>query len=623
MSIYGSGLYGAGIYAGSADTGTLEVRYTTDDASDPSPTWVTVADGIVRAFDTQRGRDNERSLVEAGTAQIVLSNRDRTFDPEVNPLIRPLNRWWIRVEVAGVYQDVFVGYAESYEQRWPAGGVDAIAVVSCVDEMKVLSLDALPSTDPPRGSYQELVLFDDPSAYWPLLAPNVLTAAVGDNLVSDSYASVTGSGAVSGQIDPGYLYLSSTEYVATNLLNFGDSVDLTGNGEFAIEAWISIDGGSAGETLFRGPLDNLGEITWRLALDTSEQLVLYARNSGGTTYSVTSTSVLTQGSIGPSNVWYHVVGTIDGGNLRLYVNGTQEASTAWTGVFQQIEGLGSNAFFAIGNLGADIGSATRAFDEVAFYKFGLSADRILAHYTAGTARGFARGDAPGDRIEEILDAADNLAPRSIRTGTHDMTGRYMTGQPPIEEIRAAESAENVDAVFFIARDGTVTFLDDGHRSVSPWNTVQATFDDDGTDLPYRDITLDYSESFLANEITVSRVGRTATVESDATSIAEYFKRSLALNELPILFEADQDAIAAALLAKYKDPMPRITGLTLSTAHVGVAEAAFALEIGDRIRVFRSPPGGGARIDQTLFVQSIAVSASPERPFEIRLGVSPL
>jgi hypothetical protein len=49
-----------------------------------------------------------------------------------------------------------------------------------------------------------------------------------------------------------------------------------------------------------------------------------------------------------------------------------------------------------------------------------------------------------------------------------------------------------------------------------------------------------------------------------------------------------------------------------------------LDIGDRIRVLRTPPGGGPRIDQTLFVQSVRIDgANDGAPWRIRLGVSPL
>jgi len=46
------------------------------------------------------------------------------------------------------------------------GWSDAVCVVSCSDETKILALISLPLTNPPRESYANVVLFDDPTGYW-------------------------------------------------------------------------------------------------------------------------------------------------------------------------------------------------------------------------------------------------------------------------------------------------------------------------------------------------------------------------------------------------------------------------------------------------------------------------
>jgi hypothetical protein len=200
----------------------------------------------------------------------------------------------------------------------------------------------------------------------------------------------------------------------------------------------------------------------------------------------------------------------------------------------------------------------------------------------------------------------------------------MKGQSPLDELRKAEDADNVDSMLFIAKDGTVTFLDDGHRSVSPWNAVQATFDDDGTDLGYRDLTYDYSETFLFNTINVTRTGGTATSTSaDATSVSRYHTRMMSLTDLPIRDDADQATIATALLAKYKDPMTRITSIGVFLYDSVTISQVLSLELADRIRILRTHPAGGARIDQTAFVQKIQLSSRPGQPITVTLGVSPL
>jgi hypothetical protein len=620
---------GSSVYPGQGSKPLLVCLYSTDSASVFSPNW-TDATADVRAFTTSRGRDNELSRVDPGTARITLNNRDRAYDPAHVAAIRPMNRWWIRQQFAGSTNSIFLGYAHSYGQVWPdKSGVDAVAVVDCTDEFSRLAREKLPTTDPPRDSYQDLVMFDNPAAYYPLLNPNWNAGSPGEQLVSSGAGSalVTGNSGIVGQIDPGFAYHFGTGYFETNPLTFGSTLDVGGLPEFTIEAWIAISNvPSATEFLLRGPMGVPStDETWSLEIDTSAQLVLNARNSSGTDHAVTSSALTPQAVFGGTEGWYHVVGTITGGNLRLYVNGAQVGSTAWSGSFGQIENEGSEAKLIIGNNGGDVGGSNfRAFDEVAFYKVGLAADRVLAHYNAGRNRGFPRGQDPGPRITAVLDNINSATPRSIRTGTRAMAPTYMIGQSPLDEMRRAESADSVDAVLFIAKDGTITFLDDGHRSSSPWNTVQATFDDDGTDLPYHGITLDYSTTYLANVVNVTRVAGTTSTVSDTASINAYGETPMSLSDLAIDSVVDQASAATALLAKYKDPFTRITNLDLLCVDDDLIDQVFRLlEIGSRIRVFRTPPGGGSRIDQTLFVQKIQVDANPYGPWRVNLAVSPL
>ena len=110
---------------------------------------------------------------------------------------------------------------------------------------------------------------------------------------------------------------------------------------------------------------------------------------------------------------------------------------------------------------------------------------------------------------------------------------------------------------------------------------------------------------------------------DTTSISRYFKRAQGLLP-PVTTDGQSSTIAAAMLAKYKDPMTRITSITLNTQIPDVAEAALERDLGDRIRVLRTQPGGGSRIDQTLFIQKIQIEgANTGAPWTVTWGLSPL
>jgi hypothetical protein len=77
---------------------------------------------------------------------------------------------------------------------------------------------------------------------------------------------------------------------------------------------------------------------------------------------------------------YHVVGTYDGTTQRLYINGTQVASTPLTSA---VTSNSNPLFIAAWNATSEFFKGT--IDEAAVYGSILSASRVLAHYNAGTS----------------------------------------------------------------------------------------------------------------------------------------------------------------------------------------------------------------------------------------------
>ena len=393
----------------------------------------------------------------------------------------------------------------------------------------------------------------------------------------------------------------------------GESGDASDLYNFSAEIWWKCVGAlpAPNDLILSGPLDTNAQFQYYLQVNSAGTISWHADTAG-------VNPVVTGGTVaGGDTTWYHLVGTVDAATSRLYVNGVQVASSASSNAIFPVTGTGD---FSVGD-GA--GSGSYAYDEVAVYRYTLPADRVLAHYQAGAERGY-RIQATGARINSVLSTVSSTAPSSVQAGTRNVAPVFMHGQSPLDEIRRARGAENIDALFFVARDGTLTFLADGHRSSSPYNTVQATFDDDGTDLEYQGLDLDYSESFLANDWTVTRAaGEAQTVSGHNQSFPGTRNGRKHWVTCRSTTDAEALAISTALLAKYKDPLTRVQQISLSTADPAVTETVFKRDIGDRIRVLRTPPGGGARIDQTLFIQKIQVDASPDGPWRISWTVSPV
>jgi hypothetical protein len=165
---------------------------------------------------------------------------------------------------------------------------------------------------------------------------------------------------------------------STQVLSAGDAASIHPTAGFTVEAWVK-------------PPDYSG---YRCAVGKGNNSaprrnysLFTEQTTGHAMLSVTKSSAVTD-LIGTSaistSVFTHVVGTYDGANLRLYVNGTQENSVAYTGsvdtnaadnLWVGCLDYGFGAFFPFGALG--VGGLV---DEVRVSSLARSASWVLAQY---------------------------------------------------------------------------------------------------------------------------------------------------------------------------------------------------------------------------------------------------
>lgn len=110
-----------------------------------TPVWKDIGPAV-RSFTFRRGRSDELSRIEAGTATILLDNADRAFDPTNTgsayyPDVVPMRRIRILARWGGVEYPLYYGFAMAWTPVY--GGVtgnDAYVQVACVDMFEALSL---------------------------------------------------------------------------------------------------------------------------------------------------------------------------------------------------------------------------------------------------------------------------------------------------------------------------------------------------------------------------------------------------------------------------------------------------------------------------------------------------
>lgn len=410
-------------------------------------------------------------------------------------------------------------------------------------------------------------------------------------------------------------------------LSDGDTGDFSLTQAFAIEFLIQVSTAFGSDhTLIRGPaaLDTPTRFQWYINLTSGGQLSFNAYDSAASLLRTVTFSTLMV--LGDS---YHVITGWNGSILWAHLNGVLMPITTMTSAPPPLDILTPVGTRGMVIQGPTSGTGFYHFDELAIYHHDVSANRARSHNAAAFSRGF-QFDYVGPRITAILDQISSHAPRSVTLGSG--SGRvclpaYMTGQAPLDECLHAVEADDVDAAFFAAADGTLTFLPDGHRSSTPYNTSQVIFSRDS--IPFTNMqTVDSSDASIVNEVNVTRSPwgpSTPNIQtaSDATSISRYFNHSQSVTGVPVTSDAMALEIANGLLAKHKDPMTRVRSLAFDSVVPEVSDALLDRDLMDKVTINYQPPGGGTPISEASWIQKYELDISNDgSPWRWSLGVSP-
>jgi hypothetical protein len=126
-------------------------------ATDPvvAPVWTDVTPWL-RGWSLRRGGGGPFEQAQAGTAEIVLDNRDRRFDPShaggpYYGLLLPSRRLRLRATWASTVYDLWHGYVEDYRLDY-AGPADATATLTAADGLAVLAAAEINEAYPAQRS---------------------------------------------------------------------------------------------------------------------------------------------------------------------------------------------------------------------------------------------------------------------------------------------------------------------------------------------------------------------------------------------------------------------------------------------------------------------------------------
>lgn len=229
------------------------------------------------------------------------------------------------------------------------------------------------------AAYSTEVLADSPLAYW-----RMGEGAGAGTMQDDSGNARTGSYQGGGHVFGVTGLLTGDPNTAINFNGSSSRADASNAawmdvGTITVEAWVKPDVTPA--ALFAIAFRDEGNFTagntrsfqFAIPATTGRPYLSLWGSVGGVQTTAQATTGITAG------VRAHVVGTYDGTNIKMYVNGALEATTALTGSLP----TGSGSIVIGRNSSASNSFFDGVLDEVAIYSGALSAARILAHYTAG------------------------------------------------------------------------------------------------------------------------------------------------------------------------------------------------------------------------------------------------
>jgi hypothetical protein len=158
--------------------------------------------------------------------------------------------------------------------------------------------------------------------------------------------------------------------------------------------------------------------------------------------------------------------------------------------------------------------------------------------------------------------------------------------------------------------GTLTFK--GRASVL--NPVTgATFNGDGTGLPFNSLMNQYGDELLYNVINTQSPAGAVQTTSNATSIAQYQSQTYSLTDLLNSATLEVAALGSYLLGRYQNPILRFNGLQTQLAGMTTAQQniVLGLDLTSVCTVVKNFVTGTPSSDsQTLIVSGVNHTITP-------------
>jgi hypothetical protein len=598
--------------------------------------WIDVTADIVSSISIKRGRQSELDTYSAGTCSFDLINRNRNYDftyaagPYFGKLL-PRNECRVTATFGSSVDwdsltldwdslttdwDAIIGTSPTYNlfrgfiQGWPQS-YDNLNQMSTVKINAIDRFDLLAQTKLVSGAATSYLKSLVPDFWFRSVFPNgvdnsddptKIIKLANDERASqvlkfdyDSWANASDGNPIQADVVgksvgrmPNFPFPSTVAGIASvpgasRMLNVSNTWSMGGWFRTRTVADQANTFGSASMMKIGGSLGGGAELIWvwsGLPVGVNTRLrASFKHITGG----FISTFIDCDSNLA-DDTWHHVVVTNAPFNFALYVDGNQ---------------VGSNNALGSATLDDTVGIVISQsvewngwFYDIFGFNRTLSQTEITNLYQAGIN---LPNQVSGARINSLLTLFGLTGiPTSIANGESIVAdaGPYI-GSSMLDILQEVATAE--DGQLFVDAAGTLVFrgrLDTLTQTRS--TTLQATFDDSGSNIPYLEATPTLDIQFMYNQVNTSIAGGTEYQSNDTVNQSAYGVRSLDRTNLSLRNENDAIGQAQWDLAKYATPKARLPFVTIDPRVSNAAmTAALSLTLLDRIRVARTPQNVGS------------------------------
>lgn len=248
-----------------------------------------------------------------------------------------------------------------------------------------------------------------------------------------------------------------------------------------------------------------------------------------------------------------------------------------------------------------------------------SSDAFAQFANQSLSGGTATAQQTGERVTAILQNSGVQWPLDRIDAE---TGQQALQADVIEEGTNALGylqtvTESEPGLLFVSKSGDVRFLDRNAESAG----TPVVFADDGTGIPYQNLSVVYGAELLYNEIVVTRENGGTATASDTESQEQYGIQNLTRSNLPLDNDTSAQNLADYLITQYSEPEYRFEAIEIEIIDLADATqtSILELELGDFVRVKFTPNNVPPQIDRYAEVIRISQRVT-ETSHKVTLGL---